>query len=100
MPQSSQYAVNGFYPWPVPVSLSDEAAVFACGPRLYRVDARLRALGRIVSGDVTQVVQTEDGVFALEWTAGPSSRAGRWTWTAFPTPTIWRTGAIRWNTSS
>ena len=68
MPQSSQYAVNGFYPWPVPVSLSDEAAVFACGPRLYRVDARLRALGRIVSGDVTQVVQTEDGVFALEWT--------------------------------
>jgi|InofroStandDraft_1065614.scaffolds.fasta_scaffold31539_2 hypothetical protein len=30
--------------------------------------ARLRALGRIGSGDVTQAAQTEDGMFALEWT--------------------------------
>lgn len=30
--------------------------------------ARLRALGRIVSGDVTKAAQTEDGMFALEWT--------------------------------
>lgn len=58
--------VNGFYPCPVPVSLTDEAAVFASGA-LYRVDARMRARRRELSGSITQVVQTEGGIFALTW---------------------------------
>lgn len=59
--------VNGFYPWPVPVSLTDEAAVFASGGALYRVDARMNARRQDLAGEITQVVQTEQGVRALTW---------------------------------
>lgn len=59
--------VNGFYPCPVPVSLTEEAAVFASGGALYRVDARMNARRQDLAGEITQVVQTEQGIRALAW---------------------------------
>lgn len=70
MSKLNSRAVSGFYPWPVPVSISDQAAVFACGGALYRVDPAMNARRQVFSNEISQVVQREDGIFALEWTSG------------------------------
>ena len=67
MSQQSNHAVNGFYPWPVPVSLSDQAAVFVYRGKLYREDCRRNVLEWACPNEVTQVVQAGDSIFALEW---------------------------------
>lgn len=49
MSQPIPRAVSGFYPRPIPVSLSDQAVVFLCGEALYRVDSRLHAAALLLN---------------------------------------------------